>query len=322
MSKQNYYLGQGPWYIIKQYLGLRPGYCYKEFMNLELEVLQNIWYKKAGKAMNLDPPSAYCKPTPYQFQKLLWDNTGVEHQIENVQALTCGSRTRKVRGAGTLRNYNKELTRQYYKKHYPEFLATMDAMDSVLEKDKNLTSVAFDSIKSLKIELGLGPEIGELTRAATLDATQAAVEVHNKFSVMKKAILAACVQNPLRLDIYKALDRAVRRRYRLCACGCTVPTSDKAFKKHLKSKNHCNKVLVNCSAASIEAWYKCAGTLPPGFTRIAENEFSHIIPDLQISMWHGVLHAIRNRGSGDLGPCLSQSSWARGRYVVRHIVHN
>lgn len=317
MSKQNYYLGQGPWYIIKQYLGLHPGYCYKEFMNLELEVLQKIWYAKAGKAMSLNRVWLGAQPIPYQFQHLLWDNnSSLDFHIENLKRYTCAHGTpypEDETGASQKRHYNKELTRQYYKKHYPEFLAAMDAMDAVLENDKKLKSVPFDSIKSLNERKLIGSEIAELARGATLDATEAAVKAHSKLSVLKKTILAACVHSPLRLDVYKALDQAVRRRYRVCACGCTVPTCGKAFEKHLKSDAHCKKVLVNCSATSIEAWYQCSGTLPPGFTRSAPFSFSHIIPE---DSKRPPLHTIRNSGSADFGPCLSLSSWGRGRYLV------
>jgi len=314
MSKQNYYLGQGPWYIIKQYLGLRPGYCYKEFMDLELEVLQNIWYKKAGWIIGLDGPSCYDQPTPYQFQIYKW-NKDVKTSVMDVCKMT-------VTGTGVddydalkscsqpCRHYNKEVSEQYYKKHYPEFLATLHAMDSVLSKDKKLRSSPFDAIKPIDTNRLLESELQELTSRATLEAAQAGAAAHSQFCVLKKAILAECTASPHRLEVYKALNQAVQRRQCLCACGCTVPTTGRAFQKHLKSNKHCKKVLEKCSLSSLEAWYQSTGNVPPGFTRNASCDFSHIIPE--DSKRAVGSHSIRHKNSVDLGNFLSKYPWGRG----------
>ena len=317
MSKQKYYIGQGPWHLIKQYLGLKPEYCYKEFMNLELEVIQNIWYKKAGRIIGLDGPSCYDQPTPYQFQMYKW-NKDVKTSVMEVCKMTVTSTddfnavvaaVMKSCLGYELRHYNKEVSEQYYKKHYPEFLATLRAMDSILSKDKNLRSKPFDAIKPIDTNRLLNIELEELTLKATLEAAQAGAAAHSQFCVLKKTILAQCTTSPHRLEVYKALNQAVHQRYRLCACGCTVPTTGRAFQKHLKSNKHCKKVLQNCTGPSLEAWYQSTGTVPPGFTRNARSDFSHIIPE---DSKRPVLHTVRHKNSVDLGKFLYNSPWGRG----------
>lgn len=312
MSKQNYYIAQGPWHIIKQYLGLQPEYCYKEFMNLELEVIQNIWYRKAGKAMGLCEPSCCDQPTPYQFQIYKWnkDVKSAVNEKGELTVLTPSTPSAKMKVFDyQLRHYNKEVSEQYYKKHYPEFLATLHAMDSVLSKDKKLRSNPFDTIKPIDTNRLLDSELEELTLRATLEAAQAGAAAHSQFCALKKAILAQCTTSPHRLEVYKALNQAVRQRYRLCACGCTVPTTGRAFQKHLKSNKHCKKVLQNCTGPSLEAWYQSTGTVPPGFTRNAHSDFSHIIPE---DSKRPVLHTVRHKNSVDLGKFLYNSPWGRG----------
>lgn len=312
---QNYYLGQGPWYIIKQYLGIYPGYRYKEFMDLELEVIQNIWYKVVGANGDGAPPLER-QPTPYQYQNYKWGKMAPLHTSYTPHALQPGGDWNHSH-----RQWLEELSEEYYKQNFPELVATLDAMNSVLEKDRHLKTVT-NSIYSIirPINAAALPHQlrCKLDADITCKITEAAVEAHSSYSSFLKAkIMAACVNNHHRLDVYKALDRCVKEKYRLCACGRTVPTKGKAFEKHLKSINHCEKVLKNSSVWSLEAWYCYTNTVPPGFVRKSVGTWSHIIPEDRKRTYR---HVIRHQNSVDLASHLKSDPDASGHFNPYNIV--
>lgn len=340
---QKYYLGQGPWYIIKEYLGIYSGYRYKEFMDLELEVIQNIWYNKVGRTIGALAPSPSRQPTPYQHQKYKWSKIapgsvktrrrGLQYEYRHSVTTTSW---RMARGRGPVKlgavewSYSRrddsgdELTEQYYKQKFPEFVATLDAMNSVLEKDIHLKSARTcnKSMCSLIRPINaaaLSPQLRlELDADITNNITEAAVEAHSSYSsFLKSKILAACVNDHRRHDVYKALDRCVRQKYRLCVCGCTVPTKGKAFENHLKSQNHCEKVLKNSSVWSLEVWYRWTGVVPPGFVRKGIGTWSHIIPEDRKRTHR---HVIRHDGRVDLADYLRHEPDGAGHFNPYNIV--
>ena len=335
---QKYYLGQGPWYIIKEYLGIYPGYRYKEFMDLELEVIQNIWYNKVGQAIGALAPSPSRQPTPYQHQKYKWMkiapgstwkwSQGLLYEYQYSVTSTSWRMTRRhnpvkasrpdVEWLHSKREWLHELTEQYYKQNFPEFVATLDTMNSVLEKDIHLKSTGTCNKSMCSVIRPINAAAlprrlrRELDADITGNITEAAVEAHSSYSsFLKSKILAACVNDHRRHDVYKALDRCVRQKYRLCVCGCTVPTKGKAFENHLKSRNHCEKVLKNSSVWSLEAWYCYTGVVPPGFVRKSIGTWSHIIPEDRKRNYR---HVIRHDGRVDLADYLKSDPDGAGHF--------
>lgn len=333
---QKYYLGQGPWYIIKEYLGIYSGYRYKEFMDLELEVIQNIWYNKVGQTIGAWAPSPSRQPTPYQHQKYKWRKIAPGSTQKPPQGLIYEyhlelGRIRRhnpvkasrpdVEWNHSPREWLDELSEEYYKQNFPELVATLDAMNSVLEKDRHLKTVT-NSIYSIIRPINAAALPHQLRRELDADVTgnitEAAVEAHSSYSsFLKSKILAACVNDHRRHDVYKALDRCVRQKYRLCVCGCTVPTKGKAFENHLKSINHCEKVLKNSSVWSLEAWYCYTNTVPPGFVRKSVGTWSHIIPEDRKRTYR---HVIRHQNSVDLASHLKSDPDASGHFNPYNIV--
>ena len=73
-TKQSYYLGQGPWLLIKDYLGvIKNKYSYSQFMELELEVIEKLWEKHSGVKLQPGAHIHHCpRPEPYTRQLYSW----------------------------------------------------------------------------------------------------------------------------------------------------------------------------------------------------------------------------------------------------------
>ena len=220
MTNQQYYLGLGPWFEIKEFLGLYDHkYCYDQFMNLELEVLEEI-YENITKIKCRHS----IKPVPYMYQWWDWDDN---------------SATRLGR-----RNYEREMSEIYYEKNHPEIIESIKLINEQIAKDQNLKErVTVPRIRKIYAN----PKKYELEHQVLAKSTATAVKIYNKISLqMKKVILISCRNHPLREKIYASLDQAVRLGKRKCLCGCIVATKTKAFHNHLKTNKH---VKENCFTA-------------------------------------------------------------------------
>jgi len=277
MSKQNYYLGQGPWIIIKEYLGIfKKNYAYSKFMELELEVIEEAWGKHAGRhhaCRNRKSPRP--RPTPYTKQVHKWEKTNYpltgysnpllasaidfayEKREDESKILNAAPRP----GWGcTPRPLNSRLA------------ATIVAMNIIHQEDELLTT---PKVKNTNNLTGLDRHELDLTRAAT---KQAVMAYEDCVTLGKQQIFRACVNNPNRKMIYEALDKATRLGKRKCLCGCVVATHTKAFERHLKTITHTKQLSLEANTHAIEAWYHYSGVMPPGFERSAVGRWIHIIP--------------------------------------------
>ena len=288
MNQQQYYLGQGPWFEIKEYLGLfTHKYAYSQFINLELEVLEEIYENITNIKCR-----GNIKPAPYMYQ---WWDWG-----DSIKPL--GRRT-----------YELEMSEIYYEKNHPDIIASMKAINEQIAKDENLKGrLVVPRIKNIHTN----PIKHDLEREVLTKSTAKAVKVYNKFSVqMKKVILTSCRNHPLRRKIYAAMDQAVRLGKRKCLCGCIVATKTKAFYNHLKTNKHVKELVLHSNLIAIEEWYKHTKIAPPGFT--CDNKlWSHIIPEDPKRLNS---HPATHTDSFDLCQYISTKPLGRGHEIIRPI---
>lgn len=308
MTKQcAYYLGQGPWFIIKEYLGLYSNkYAYSEFMKLEAEVVEEVW-----KTHNPLWPAfgEKTRPQPYGWHRYTWDKDS-----------TAGWK----RGH---RHYTNEVRDAYMLTRHPGVLASKYFGTGALGRladDPNLEPVALPFLKINQLQ---NSERKRLEKLVTYEVTKGAVEAYNEFAMLsKQGILAACVAHPRRKLIYHALDQAVRLGKRKCLCGCVVATKTKAFERHLKTNKHTKKIVLDANAVSVAAWHHHSGVLPPGWQQALgksagpEADYAaglthRIPPDSKRYTSHP---AIYTRGF-NLNQHISWNGWGRGTRVVRPI---
>jgi len=343
-TKQSYYLGQGPWLLIKEYLGvINNKYMYSQFMELELEVIEEIWKKYSGITSTADSKAHYRpRPIPYMRQPYSWEKT--KHPIPGVgnilleRAIKCAygdykwayklAGTRAPAWRCTPRHYATEMTELYYKKKYPDLHALAASINKIHQEDEHLEPPPPPKVKNI-YQL---PSRHELEVEATMNATEQAVLAYDEcVHLGKQQIFAACVNNPNRKMIYAALDQAVRLGKRKCLCGCVVATKTKAFDRHLKTNTHTKQLALKANIYAIEAWYQYSGVMPPGFERCIKKPpvpaslgpfdqeilwWSHIIP---ADPKRAASHPASHRDSFNMCIYISSSGWGAGKNRIEPI---
>lgn len=345
-TKQSYYLGQGPWLLIKEYLGVfKNKYNYSQFMELELEVIEEIWKKHSGILLLADSfrRVRHPRPIPYMRQLHSWEKT--KHPVAGYSNILMAGAihgaygrmeaTRKVKDTPsrpgwrcTPRHYEKTISELYYKKKYPDIAALVAAIKKTHQEDEHLELPPPPKVKNIHWL----PSRKELEVEATMNGTEQAVLAYNEcVRLGKQQIFAACVNNPNRKMIYTALDQAVRLGKRKCLCGSVVATHTKAFDRHLKTNTHTKQLALSANIYAIEAWYQHSGVLPPGFERRKTNSsdlsssseearlidrWSHIIP---ADPGRVVAHPASHCAAFNMCHYISTSGWGAGKNRIETI---
>jgi hypothetical protein len=344
-TKQSYYLGQGPWLLIKDYLGvIKNKYSYSQFMELELEVIEKLWEKHSGVKLQPGAHIHHCpRPEPYTRQLYSWEKT--KHPLKGYSNILLAGAIHHAydqRGGArkvihtparpgwrcTPRHHEKEVSGLYYKKKYPAIAALAATIKKIHQEDEHLEPPPPPKVKNIH-RLSSRKE---LEVEATMNATEQAVLAYDEcVRLGKQQIFAACVNNPNRKMFYAALDQAVRLGKRKCLCGCIVATKTKAFDRHLKTNTHTKQLALKANIYAIEAWYQYSGVLPPGFERRKTNSsdlsccseearlidrWTHIIP---ADPGRVVSHPASHCHAFNMCHYISTSGWGTGKNRIEAI---
>ena len=334
MTKQQYYLGQAPWFIIKQFLGLYPEYSYSKFKELEVEVIQTIWDMFGPRAACYIEYSAH--PEPYTRQNYNWHETKERDNISlNAFRNTRPSGNYIPRNVieyyvskggwnNTPRIPHKEFSDIYYDIYGSDIIKATNHLNKLLNKDQEWRHTIIHGANSIgrhkpivklpiidryDVPASIREEL-ELVIEKTSSSNASQAHKHAS-SAIKKIIFAACPNEPKRANIYKALNSAVVQKKRLCLCGQIIPTADQSMlDRHFLSNKHCKGVMKKGNLTVIKNWYKNTGILPPGFTyNPSDDTLEHIIP---IDLKRSGNHIIQHQNSVDLCQYITSASDGMG----------